>query len=88
MLNTEFTVFWIKKFFEYSPGWIAAAVSICVIVLLGRWLRAHFTGYLTGYCAIFFFLYFFPVTAYINCEAGVLRSLYTGGCCGCFRRRL
>ena len=65
MLNTEFTVFWIKKFFEYSPGWIAAAVSICVIVLLGRWLRAHFTGYLTGSCAIFFFLYFFPVTAYI-----------------------
>lgn len=65
MLNTEFTVFWIKKFFEYSPGWIAAVVSACVLVVLGRWLQARFTGYLMGYCAIFFFLYFFPVTAYI-----------------------
>ena len=65
MLNTDFTVFWIEKFYEYAPGWIAAAISAVIIVLLGRWLQARFTGYLMGYCVLFFFIYFFPVTAYI-----------------------
>ena len=65
MLNTDFTVFWIERFYEYAPGWIAAAISAGIIVLLGKWLHARYAGYLTGYCLFFFFLYFFPVTAYI-----------------------
>ena len=50
MLNTDFTVFWIERFYEYAPGWIAAAISAGIIVLLGKWLHARYAGYLTGYC--------------------------------------
>lgn len=65
MLETEFTVFWIGKFYEYAPGWIAAAVSAAIILVLGRWLHSRYGGYLAGYCILFFIVYFCPVSAYV-----------------------
>lgn len=65
MLDTDFTVFWIQRYYSYTPGWIAAVVSAVIILLMGKWLRARYGGYLAGYCILFFFIYFFPVTAYV-----------------------
>lgn len=65
MLETDFTVFWIQKFYEYAPGWISAVVAAAIILVLGKWLHSRYEGYLAGYCILFFAVYFCPVSAYI-----------------------